>query len=123
MRLRLHTGQRETGGSSRLMRCWGCAPDQALEEALAPRLRLAGDTGSLAKFGGFMSERTLEKGAGVVLLYRVEGALEVALLPLGDEDYASVRSVAVSLRVWVVIQGFWCESTHPFARYPGADDS
>ena len=66
------------------------APDQALEEALAPRLRLAGDTGSLTKFGEFLGGRTLEKGAGVVLLYRVEGALEVALLPAGDEDYASV---------------------------------
>ena len=67
-------------------------PDQALEEALAPRLRLAGDTGSLTKFGDFMAERTLEKGTGIVLLYRVEGALEVALMPASDEDYASVRT-------------------------------
>ena len=66
---------------------------QALEEALAPRLRLAGDSGSLAKFGDFLSGRTLEKGTSVVLLYRVEGVLEAAVLPPGQEEgFAQARS-------------------------------
>ena len=86
-----HRAERVSSASGELMVC--VMPGQALEEALAPRLRLAGDTGSLAKFGGFMSERTLEKGTGIVLLYRMEGALEVALMPLGDEDYASVGAL------------------------------
>ncbi len=63
---------------------------QALEEALAPRLRLAGDTGSLTKFGDFLSGRSLEKGTGIVLFYRVEGVLEVAVLPPGTTDYSQV---------------------------------
>ena len=64
---------------------------QALEEALAPRLRLAGDTGSLTKFGDFLSSRTLEKGTDVILLYRPEGILEMAILPPGSSEYAQVK--------------------------------
>ncbi|BDA46693.1 probable chalcone-flavonone isomerase [Coccomyxa sp. Obi] len=64
---------------------------EALEEALAPRLRLAGDTGSLTKFGDFLSGRSLEKGTGVVLFYRVEGVLEVAVLPPGTTDYSLAK--------------------------------
>lgn len=64
--------------------------DQALEEALAPRLRLAGDSGSLAKFGDFFDGRSLEKGTGLILFYRVEGVLEVALLPPGTISYSQV---------------------------------
>ena len=55
-----------------------------------PRLRLAGDTGSLDKFGNFLSGRSLEKGTSVILFYRVEGVLEVALLPPGATDYSQV---------------------------------
>lgn len=71
-------------------------PDQALEEALAPRLRLAGDTGSLAKFGDFLSGRSLEKGTAIILFYRVEGVLEVALMPPGSSDYSQVRLLHAS---------------------------
>ena len=64
---------------------------QALEEALAPRLRLAGDTGSLTKFGDFLSSRTLEKGTDIILLYRPEGVLEMAILPPGSLEYVQVN--------------------------------
>ena len=60
---------------------------QALEEALAPRLRLAGDTGSLTKFGDFLSSKTMEKGTDIILLYRPEGVLEMAILPPGSSEY------------------------------------
>ncbi len=63
---------------------------QALEDALAPRLRLAGDTGSLTKFGDFLSGRTMEKGTDIILLYRPEGALELAILPPGTSEYTQV---------------------------------
>ena len=65
---------------------------QALEEALAPRLRLAGDTGSLTKFGDFLSSRTLEKSTDIILLYRPEGVLEMAILPPGSSEYVQVNS-------------------------------
>ena len=38
---------------------------QALEEALAPRLRLAGEGAALQRFGDFFAGRTLEKGTEV----------------------------------------------------------
>ncbi len=74
---------------------------QALEDALAPRLRLAGDTGSLTKFGDFLSGRTMEKGTDIILLYRPEGALELAILPPGSSEYTqvSIPSQLTTLRV------------------------
>ena len=66
---------------------WDQCQLQALEEALAPRLRLAGDTGSLTKFGDFLSSRTLDKGTDIILLYRPEGVLETAILPPGTSEY------------------------------------
>ena len=71
---------------------------QALEEALAPRLRLAGDTGSLTKFGDFFKDRSLEKGTAIVLLYRVEGVLELALLQAGASDFSQVTHIDHILR-------------------------
>lgn len=66
---------------------WDQCQLQALEEALTPRLRLAGDTGSLTKFGDFLSSRTLEKGTDIILLYRPDGVLETAILPPGSSEY------------------------------------
>ena len=65
---------------------------QALEDALAPRLRLAGDTGSLTKFGDFLSGRTMEKGTDIILLYRPEGVLELAILPPGTSEYTQAST-------------------------------
>ena len=61
-----------------------------MEEALTPRMRLAGDLNSLAKFGDYFSGRTLEKGTAILLLYGAESALEVAVLPPGPHDYTQV---------------------------------
>lgn len=63
-----------------------------MEDALAPRLRLAGDTGSLTKFGDFLSGRTMEKGTDIILLYRPEGVLELAILPPGSSEYTQASS-------------------------------
>ena len=89
-------------------------PCQALEEALAPRLRLAGDTGSLTKFGDFLSGRSLEKGTGIVLFYRVEGVLEVAVLPPGTTDYryliSSLKMVFTIVQVLVDVRSYAIET-------------
>ena len=57
---------------------------------MAPKIRLAGDTGSLTKFGDFLSGRSMEKGTDIILLYRPEGVLEVAILPPGTSQYTQV---------------------------------
>lgn len=52
---------------------------EALEEALVPRLRLTGDTGSLEIFKAFFADKTLEKGTSVTMLYRADGGLDLLL--------------------------------------------
>lgn len=53
----------------------------ALEEALAPRLRLMGGAAAAAlkKFGGFFSGKKLTKGTSLALLQRLDGGLDVAV--------------------------------------------
>ncbi|KAK9826897.1 hypothetical protein WJX81_006395 [Elliptochloris bilobata] len=74
---------------------------EALEEALAPRLRLAGEGAALQRFGDFFQGRTLEKGTEVVMLWRTEGPVELALRPEGGPDLLQLtpdlRIEAVSL--------------------------
>ena len=64
----------------------------ALEEALAPRLRLSGDTASLDKFKAFLSDRKLAKGAVLALLWWPEGVLDVALMDSADRAIPSFAS-------------------------------
>ncbi|KAK9806338.1 hypothetical protein WJX72_010689 [[Myrmecia] bisecta] len=63
----------------------------ALEEALAPRLRLTGEMGTLNTFKAFFDGKSLEKGTDILLLWRVEGALEVVVRPSGSADYTQVK--------------------------------
>ena len=63
---------------------------QALDEALAPRMRLMQDTGSLQKFGSFFEGRKLEKGTNILMLWRVEGQLEVHVASPSASDFAKV---------------------------------
>jgi hypothetical protein len=64
----------------------------ALEEALAPRLRLSGDTASLDKFKAFLSDRKLAKGTVLALLWRPEGVLDVAIASDPDRAAATFAS-------------------------------
>ena len=50
----------------------------ALEEALAPRLRITGETGALQQFADFFGGRTLAKGSALLMLWAPEGRMEVA---------------------------------------------
>ena len=64
---------------------------QALEEALAPRLRLAGEGAALERFGEFFKGKSLEKGTEVVMLWNNDGPVELALRPEGGPQLAEVR--------------------------------
>ena len=75
-----------------------CPPPQALEEALAPRLRLAGEGAALQRFGEFFQGRELEKGTEVVMLWRPEGAVELALRRAGGPELSQARRAAASRR-------------------------
>ena len=57
---------------------------QAIEEALAPRLQLSGETAKLNKFKQFFEGKTLEKGSDVVLLWNPSGRLDVKAGQAGD---------------------------------------
>ena len=63
---------------------------QALDEALAPRMRLTGDTASLQQFGGFFQGKKLDKGTNIVMLWRVEGQLELYVAAPGASDFSQV---------------------------------
>ena len=52
---------------------------EALEESLKPRMALSGDMGSLQKLQAFFTGKTLSKGAVVVLVYRLDGVLDVVV--------------------------------------------
>jgi len=73
-----------------------CPAPQALEEALAPRLRLAGEGAALQRFGEFFQGRELEKGTEVVMLWRPEGAVELALRRAAGPELSQARRAAVS---------------------------
>ncbi|PRW61098.1 chalcone isomerase [Chlorella sorokiniana] len=62
---------------------------EALEEALAPRMRLMGDTKSLDAFKSFFLDKKLAKDTNVILMYRTDGALDVALRP-GRVDWSTI---------------------------------
>lgn len=60
----------------------------AIAEALEPRMRLTGEMATLDKFKQFFDGRTLEKGTQIVLLWRVEGILEMTVRTAEDgTDY------------------------------------
>ena len=63
---------------------------QAFEDALAPRLRMTGETGALDQFGGFLKSRNLEKGTNVLMLWASSGTLELLLAGPGQEGFAKV---------------------------------
>ena len=68
---------------------------QAFDEALAPRMRITGETGTLAKLGDFFKDKTLEKGTNLIMLWRVEGILEIFVASPGasaPNDFARVSS-------------------------------
>ena len=52
---------------------------QAFEEALAPKLRMTGQTGALQQFGDYLGGKNLEKASDVLLLWTSAGVLEVLL--------------------------------------------
>lgn len=52
---------------------------EALEESLRPRMALSGDLGSLQKLQEFFMSKKLTKGSVVVLVYRVDGTLDVVV--------------------------------------------
>lgn len=49
----------------------------ALEDALAPRLRITGDMASLEQFRAYLGDKKLVKGTTLCLLWTPDGALEV----------------------------------------------
>lgn len=52
---------------------------EALEESLRPRMALSGDMGSLQKLQEFFMAKKLTKGSVVVMVYRVDGSLDVVV--------------------------------------------
>ncbi|KAI7838838.1 hypothetical protein COHA_007452 [Chlorella ohadii] len=56
---------------------------------LAPRMRLMGDTKSLDAFKSFFLDKKLAKDTNVVLMYRTDGSLDVALRP-GRVDWSTI---------------------------------
>ena len=52
---------------------------EALEESLRPRMALSGDMGSLQKLQAFFMGKKLGKGTVVVLVYRLDGTLDVVV--------------------------------------------
>ncbi|KAL4442719.1 hypothetical protein ABPG77_006713 [Micractinium sp. CCAP 211/92] len=62
---------------------------EALEEALAPRMRLMGDGASLEQFKKFFLDKKLTKDTNVILMYRTDGTLDVAVRP-GRADWANM---------------------------------
>ncbi|KAL4424246.1 hypothetical protein ABPG75_001547 [Micractinium tetrahymenae] len=62
---------------------------EALEEALAPRMRLMGDGASLEQFNKFFLDKKLTKDTNVILMYRTDGTLDVAVRP-GRADWANM---------------------------------
>lgn len=63
---------------------------QALDEALAPRMRITGDTTTLARFGEFFQSKQLDKGTTLVMLWRTEGSLELYVAQPGIHSFAKV---------------------------------
>ena len=53
-------------------------------------MRITGDTGTLNKFGDFFKDKQLEKGTNLVMLWRVEGILELHLGQPGSQDFSKV---------------------------------
>jgi hypothetical protein len=52
---------------------------EALEEAMGPRVRMMGEGEALAAFGDFFGSRSkLAKGTAIMMLWRPDGAVEVA---------------------------------------------
>lgn len=71
----------------------------ALEDALAPRLRLTGDMDSLGAFRDYLGGKKLAKGTALCLLWTPDGALEVAA-STGDRAPASFAAPdAADLRI------------------------
>lgn len=62
---------------------------EAIEEKLAPRMRLMGDTSSLDQFKQFFQDKSLTKETNIVLMYRTDGSLDVAVRP-GRADWANM---------------------------------
>jgi len=54
---------------------------EALEAAMGPRVRLAGEGGALDAFSAFFGGRKLTKGTAILMLSRPDGRVEVATAP------------------------------------------
>jgi hypothetical protein len=65
---------------------------QAVSAALAPRMKLMGESEMLDDFSTFFTGRELVNGTQVLLLWDTAAStLEVKLLPSADVDYSAVR--------------------------------
>lgn len=60
---------------------------EALEDKLAPRLRLTGGSEALQQFGEFVSKQPLEKGTNVLMMWRGSDTLDV-VIRAGAADYS-----------------------------------
>lgn len=78
---------------------------EALEEALRPRMSLAGDLSSLEKLRDyFMNAKKLTKGTNIVLLYRTDATLDV-LVKIGEEQPVSIASPTLCRALFEVYLG------------------
>lgn len=62
---------------------------EALEESLRPRMALSGDLGSLQKLQEYFMGKKLNKGTVVVLVYRMDGSLDVLVRETRGGGFAS----------------------------------
>ncbi|PSC74267.1 chalcone-flavanone isomerase [Micractinium conductrix] len=69
---------------------------EAIEDALAARMRLMGDTSSLDQFKKFFLDKKLTKDTNVVLMYRTDGTLDVAVRPGRVELSTLVADLSVT---------------------------
>jgi hypothetical protein len=62
---------------------------EALNEALRPRMALTGETAILEQFRAFFGEKKLGKGTNIVLMYRTDATLDVAVRGSRPESWAA----------------------------------
>ena len=70
----------------------GAAFVEALNEALRPRMSLTGELSLLEQFKSFFEDKKLTKGTNIVLMYRTDGTLDVAVKAQRPEGWSAVNS-------------------------------
>lgn len=63
---------------------------EALNEALRPRMSLTGELSTLDEFKKFFEQKKLGKGTNVVLMYRTDATLDVAVREQRPETWANM---------------------------------